>query len=117
MVQIKRVEFVSAKKLQAHIYDDEKFSSFDEKLHLWFDIANFSFSFHQRMDWAYQQMRLAVKCCAADDPSVPQSVFTITEKAPTRAFSWLKGAFNQEKILVGAFPVIVQLRRLIVKQL
>ena len=24
------------------------------------------------------------------DPSVPQSVFTITEKAPTRAFSWLK---------------------------
>ena len=73
MVQIKRVEFVSAKKLQAHIYDDEKFSSFDEKLHLWFDIANFSFSFHQRMDWAYQQMRLAVKCSAADDPSVPQS--------------------------------------------
>ena len=27
---------------------------------------------------------------AADDPSVSQSVFTITEKAPTRAFSWLK---------------------------
>ena len=25
-----------------------------------------------------------------DDPSVSQSVFTITEKAPTRAFSWLK---------------------------
>ena len=24
------------------------------------------------------------------DPSVSQSVFTITEKAPTRAFSWLK---------------------------
>ena len=24
------------------------------------------------------------------DPSVPQPVFTITEKAPTRAFSWLK---------------------------
>ena len=23
-------------------------------------------------------------------PSVPQPVFTITEKAPTRAFSWLK---------------------------
>ena len=90
MVQIKRVEFVSAKKLQAHIYDDEKFSSFDEKLHLWFDIANFSFSFHQRMDWAYQQMRLAVKCSAADDPSVPQSFFTITEKAPTSAFFWLK---------------------------
>ena len=90
MVQIKRVKFVSAKKLQAHIYDDEKFSSFDEKLHLWFDIANFSFSFHQRMDWAYQQMRLAVKCSAADDPSVPQLVFTITEKAATRTFFWLK---------------------------
>ena len=29
------------------------------------------------------------------------------EKAPTRAFSWLKGcAFNQEKALVGAFFVI-----------
>ena len=27
---------------------------------------------------------------AADDPSVSHSVFTITEKAPTRAFSWLK---------------------------
>ena len=27
---------------------------------------------------------------AADDPSVSQSVFTIMEKAPTRAFSWLK---------------------------
>ena len=27
---------------------------------------------------------------AADDPSVSQSVFTITEKAPTRAFSWSK---------------------------
>ena len=24
------------------------------------------------------------------DPSVPQPVFTITEKAPARAFSWLK---------------------------
>ena len=24
------------------------------------------------------------------DPSVAQPVFTITEKAPTRAFSWLK---------------------------
>ena len=24
------------------------------------------------------------------DPSVPQPVFTITDKAPTRAFSWLK---------------------------
>ena len=29
---------------------------------------------------------------AADDPSVSQSVFTITEEAPTRAFSWLKAA-------------------------
>ena len=27
---------------------------------------------------------------AADDPLVSQSVFIITEKAPTRAFSWLK---------------------------
>ena len=27
---------------------------------------------------------------AAYDSSVSQSVFTITEKAPTRAFSWLK---------------------------
>ena len=26
------------------------------------------------------------------DPSVPQLVFTITEKAPTSAFSWLKAA-------------------------
>ena len=27
---------------------------------------------------------------AADDPSVSQLVFTITEKAPSRTFSWLK---------------------------
>ena len=32
---------------------------------------------------------LLVLCSA---PSVPQPVFTITEKAPTRAFSWLKAA-------------------------
>ena len=31
---------------------------------------------------------------AADDPSVSQSVFTITEKAPTRAFSWLKAPMS-----------------------
>ena len=47
--------------------------------------------------------------------------FVITEKAPTRAFSWLKAAsvlnvkavvaaFNQEKTLVGAFSVITNLR-------
>ena len=50
--------------------------------------------------------------------------FVITEKAPTRAFSWLKAATtaftfktllrhyanNQEKALVGAFSVITNLR-------
>ena len=38
---------------------------------------------------------------AGNDPSVSQSVFTITEKAPTRAFSWLKAptsAFTLETI-------------------
>ena len=37
-----------------------------------------------------------------NDPSVSQSVFTITEKAPTRAFSWLKApnsAFTFETLL------------------
>ena len=33
--------------------------------------------------------RRKIKISAADIPSVSQSVFTITEKAPTRAFSWL----------------------------
>ena len=42
---------------------------------------------------------------AADDPSV----FKIKEKAPNS-----NSAFNQEKALVGAFSVIVQLQRLIV---
>ena len=33
----------------------------------------------------------SIRVSAADDPSpVSQSIFTITEKAPTRAFSWLK---------------------------
>ena len=44
------------------------------------------------------------------DPSVPQPVFTITEKAPTSVLNVkaLVGAFNQEKALVGAFSVIVK---------
>ena len=57
---------------------------------------------------------------AANDPLVFQ-IFTITEKDPTRAFSWLKvpsvfdvkvlvGTLNQEKALVGAFSVITNLR-------
>ena len=58
--------------------------------------------------------RWCVVCSsAADDSSVSQSVFTITVKAPTRAFSWLKVptiAFTF-KTLVG---VIVQLHQLIV---
>ena len=33
-----------------------------------------------------------VVLCSA--PSVPQPVFTITEKAPTRAFSWLKAPIS-----------------------
>ena len=62
---------------------------------------------------------------AGDDPSVSQSVSTITEKAPTRLGSStllrvmisrhivlnvkaLVGTFNQEKALVGAFSMIVQ---------
>ena len=40
---------------------------------------------------------------AADDPSVSQLVFTITEKAPTRAISWLKAptrrAFTYKTLL------------------
>ena len=39
---------------------------------------------------------------AVDDPSVSKSVFTITEKAPTRAFSWLKAttsAFTYKTLL------------------
>ena len=31
---------------------------------------------------------------AVNDPSVSQLVFTITEKAPTRAFSWLKAPIS-----------------------
>ena len=51
-----------------------------------------------------------------NDLSVSQPVFTtITEKAPTRAFSWLKepsSAFTfKTKALVGAFSVIVQLHQ------
>ena len=100
--------------------------------------------------WAHKQLwarcraaLLLLVLCSA--PSVSQSVFTITEKAPSRAFCWLKAltssftfktllrhfakpvltptqllswgtgaAFNQEKALVGALSVIVQLCRLIV---
>ena len=36
------------------------------------------------------QLLIVFRTGAADDTSVSQLVFTITEKAPTRAFSWLK---------------------------
>ena len=63
--------------------------------------------------------------CAADTSASKGSIrrFVITEKAPTRAFSWLKAdtiyiytfktvvaTFNQEKALAGAFSVITNLR-------
>ena len=53
-----------------------------------------------------------VRISAVDDPSV----FTIMEKAPASAFSWLKVATTAFtlRILLGTFSVIVQLRRLIV---
>ena len=38
-------------------------------------------------EWRRKEGAGVVLCSA---PSVPQPVFTITEKAPTRAFSWLK---------------------------
>ena len=44
--------------------------------------------------------QLQLVLCSA--PSIPQPVFTITEKAPTRAFSWLKAltsAFTFKTIL------------------
>ena len=40
--------------------------------------------------WECHTSADCARISAADDPSVSQSVFTITEKAPTRAFSWLK---------------------------
>ena len=42
------------------------------------------------LDQATAHSTPVVRNRAADKPSVSQSVFTITEKAPTRAFSWLK---------------------------
>ena len=38
-------------------------------------------------EWSRKEGAGVVLCSA---PSVPQPVFTITEKAPTRALSWLK---------------------------
>ena len=42
------------------------------------------------LDQATAHSTPVVRNRAADEPSVSQSVFTITEKAHTRAFSWLK---------------------------
>ena len=49
---------------------------------------------------------LQLATSAVNDPSVSQSVFTIKEKAPTRAFSWLKAptctfTFKTHKSLKG----------------
>ena len=49
------------------------------------------------------------------DPSVPQPVFTITEKAPTRAFSWLVGAFTFKTLLRHYAKWALTLRSLNVK--
>ena len=92
-------------------------------------------------DWKSYGTQLNYDCggeasCATLYTSASKSSirrFVITEKAPTRAFSWLKAAitaftfktlskhnanppahpicpFNQEKALVGAFSVITNLR-------
>ena len=42
------------------------------------------------LDQATAHSTPVVRNRAADEPSVSQLVFTIMEKAPTRAFSWLK---------------------------
>ena len=42
------------------------------------------------LDQATAHSTPVVRNRAADEPSISQSVFTVTEKAPTRAFSWLK---------------------------
>ena len=50
----------------------------------------------------WDQSRHNFKLVPQIDPSVPWPVFTITEKAPTRAFSWLKaptGAFTFKTLL------------------
>ena len=45
-----------------------------------------------------------LKDSAADNPSVSQSVFTITDKAPTMVFSWFKApttsAFTFQTLLI-----------------
>ena len=43
-----------------------------------------------RNDLRHQVQQCSVAVSAADDPSVSQSVFTITEMALTWIFSWLK---------------------------
>ena len=48
--------------------------------------------FHFRTILRCTRLRLFLVLCSA--PSVPQSVFTSTEKAPTRAFSWLRAPTN-----------------------
>ena len=45
---------------------------------------------------------ITTSAVAEDDPSISQSVFTITEKTPSRAFSWLKvptGTFTIKTLL------------------
>ena len=45
------------------------------------------------------QAQAGVNFSVADDPSVSQSDFAITEKAPIRAFSWLKAPTGSPKII------------------
>ena len=46
-------------------------------------------SVHTQLRLGAWAVRTWPRTSAADDPSVSKSVFTITEKAPTRAFPWL----------------------------
>ena len=46
-------------------------------------------SVHTQLRSGAWAVRTWPRTSAADDPSVSKSVFTITEKAPTRAFPWL----------------------------
>ena len=51
-------------------------------------VIDFHCHLHNNGATIHRALESTVVLCSA--PSVPQLVFTITEKAPTRAFSWLK---------------------------
>ena len=78
----------SVRDMDLPILNDWRLDAWALNTHWLLGLALHSPAGEQCQHWESYSSRSWVVLCSA--PSVPQPVFIIMEKAPTRAFSWLK---------------------------